>query len=432
MNMKNVTYITLAAAILLMAGCLWLGMSFCRTVLAWIIVLNAFPSAVIVARLQNNSFAGESESFFRRVFFAGAGACIASLVGSYFVWHDLGFISSVTMGFMMLFAIVYVLVYAVSRLAGLEGGLYNETGQSRSLYGSNICRGDTFSRSTIMNNNQKSDDGKEISCGLSVKFRPEVHTKMFTYARMVGHEISGFGKVRFLNPETILAEDALIHHQSNNPAHTDLNEGAGLFINELIERKEDPRLWRLWWHSHCNMGIGWSTEDDDTIDGFCVQNDASVCDWMLSIVLNKAGSMRIRFDLYRPLRITIDDIPWSLCTEPDSEMVKQCEKDIKTFVKRDVLGRLGYAVVLGGNRGEAPEDMQAGNGQKCRMGFCVKEGEYKAEMTEMTEEARKCFAEGSCPVCEGPAEDLHEQAKPEKARKPAAAGAGKGCAHGKE
>ena len=103
--MKNVTYITLAAAILLMAGCLWLNMSFCRTVLAWIIVLNAFPSAVIAALLQNNSFSGESESFFRRVFFAGAGACIASLAGSYFVWHDLGFTSSVTACFIILFTI---------------------------------------------------------------------------------------------------------------------------------------------------------------------------------------------------------------------------------------------------------------------------------------------------------------------------------------
>ncbi len=140
-----------------------------------------------------------------------------------------------------------------------------------------------------------------------------VYQKLRGYAQATNYEISGLGKLVLLG-EDILIEEIRIFDQEVGYANTKLDRRAlARFYDELMQKDEDPSSWRLWWHSHGKMETFWSATDTATIDDFDTEMDAN--NWILALETNRKDEIITRIDVFRPIRVTVPDVPWEIYFE---------------------------------------------------------------------------------------------------------------------
>lgn len=152
--------------------------------------------------------------------------------------------------------------------------------------------------------------------------------KMKYYVDSVNAEISGVGKTR-MEGEDIYVEDVIIFKQKCSGAHTDLDQEDEMRIMfERDQRGESSKDWNLWWHSHNTMGVFWSSTDNNNI-----VDQAGGGSYLLSIVTNKKGQFKTRFDIFpkdvSPLHIVTyykvqDDIE-TIIIPQSTDPVRQAE-----------------------------------------------------------------------------------------------------------
>ena len=118
--------------------------------------------------------------------------------------------------------------------------------------------------------------------------------KMRYYTRFADGEISGIGKTTVDKDGDILVEDIMIFKQVCSGASTELDEGdQAKFLFDLKKNGESPKNWNVWWHSHDNMAVMWSSTDDGTIE-----DHGSIHTYLISIVTNKKGEYKARLDIF--------------------------------------------------------------------------------------------------------------------------------------
>jgi len=122
------------------------------------------------------------------------------------------------------------------------------------------------------------------------------------YIATADGEISGLGTVRLYDGRLIITDIHLLEQECSATSTALSEEDVASFLLQTVRLGLDPSELKLWWHSHAHMNVFWSKTDDDTAGNF--GNG-----WMLSIVGNKRGHYLCRFDLYDPVRLTIDQIP---------------------------------------------------------------------------------------------------------------------------
>ena len=88
--------------------------------------------------------------------------------------------------------------------------------------------------------------------------------------------------------------------QESTDVGTELDPDA---IAQLLVSHPEPGKVRAWIHSHGDMKTFWSHTDEDCIEGLA--NDGL----LVSLVVNKTGDYRCRVDLFKPIRITVDQVP---------------------------------------------------------------------------------------------------------------------------
>lgn len=149
---------------------------------------------------------------------------------------------------------------------------------------------------------------------------PTAELKRKMYIELCKIELSGLGLI-YPYGDDFLLTDVLMLEQTNNPAHTDFQEAAAKFLMELVKANVDPEPFRFWWHSHVNFGTGWSNEDMETINTF--NNPLQ-----FSMVANKRGDIRLRLDVFRPLRLAFEEIEYRPLMNPSDPLVQAVRKDI--------------------------------------------------------------------------------------------------------
>ena len=100
--------------------------------------------------------------------------------------------------------------------------------------------------------------------------------------------------------DTLVISNAQLLDQECTGVSTDLDQEA---IAAAMLRHEAPEKMRAWVHSHADMQTYWSEQDEETIEA--MRNDS----FLVSIVVNKKGAVRCRLDVFRPIRITLDQLP---------------------------------------------------------------------------------------------------------------------------
>ena len=160
---------------------------------------------------------------------------------------------------------------------------------------------------------------------VKVNITPEAHKKMFEYVHAAIGEISGMGLLRQDSDDEFTIYDVFILKQEASAGYTALDPKAVAKKAFELYKEDKYKDLSVWWHSHNDFGTFWSATDTNTCDRLA-NNKV-----LVSIVVNKRQESRCRIDLYKPLRITIDDVIVSM---PDTkvEASKEALKDIKELV----------------------------------------------------------------------------------------------------
>jgi hypothetical protein len=126
-------------------------------------------------------------------------------------------------------------------------------------------------------------------------FPMPLYHKMLSYARASNGEISGFGRTHVHRVDegtvNVHIKEIRIFEQVVSSGHTRLeSEALHNFYHELLTENKDPMLWNLWWHSHNDFHVFFSSTDTDTIEELSTKKK------LYSLCINKKGETVARFD----------------------------------------------------------------------------------------------------------------------------------------
>jgi hypothetical protein len=139
--------------------------------------------------------------------------------------------------------------------------------------------------------------------------RPEVDEQIRIYTDLASGEFSALGLVEQTH-DGFVVTDIFLLEQVCTPGSTELDPiSIGNLMQQLTEEGKDTGALTFWVHSHGSSGVFWSATDNRCIDDFRFSS------YSISLVVNKAGDRLARFDLFNPVRITVDDLPVEVRSE---------------------------------------------------------------------------------------------------------------------
>lgn len=150
--------------------------------------------------------------------------------------------------------------------------------------------------------------------------------KIRCFTDLMDSEIHGLGIVEESKTENrFLITDAFLTRQkvSLRKANTTARDMA-YFLAEFTANGGDASKLKFQWHSHVNMDAFFSPEDIETISEY-------VCDYMISLVLNKKGEYKCRLDIFKPLYIGVET-PLYVVMPKFNSVISECRQEIKKYV----------------------------------------------------------------------------------------------------
>lgn len=105
---------------------------------------------------------------------------------------------------------------------------------------------------------------------------------------------------------------------------------------DLESRGIDSKKLRCWAHSHGDLSVFFSGQDD-----ICVAGLANG-EWLLSLVVNKKRDTQMRLDQYMPCHLYLSDIVWDVRYPLIDGLAEVCLTEFKAKVQEDVFGSNGH------------------------------------------------------------------------------------------
>jgi hypothetical protein len=151
--------------------------------------------------------------------------------------------------------------------------------------------------------------------------------KIQYYTSISPVEISGIGYVEEFEDKLII-KDIFLVKQRNTAVTTELDQGeVALLMEKLLNEGKDPSKLKLWWHSHVNMLTFWSGTDEQCVKNLCLDQ------YLISIVTNKKGDYKMRFDIKEPYSLTLDDLNFNIIESIDQELYDECKIEVERVTK---------------------------------------------------------------------------------------------------
>ena len=154
---------------------------------------------------------------------------------------------------------------------------------------------------------------------------PEVEERIRHYTSLAAGEVSGLGLVEEVDGGFLVTRVFLPRQQCTHGG-TELDQKS---IAEILVGLEDEGIdsgtLKFWFHSHGNLDVFWSSTDEDCIAGLANDN------YFVSLVVNKAGDSLSRLDLFRPVRVTIDNVPIGIRGH-DLGLLEVCKAEVEENV----------------------------------------------------------------------------------------------------
>lgn len=143
-----------------------------------------------------------------------------------------------------------------------------------------------------------------------VVFSLNAYIKFQAFINKVNTEISGMAKVTKNKSEGIFyVEDIILLPQIiATGVYTKINNGK--FYDDIMAQGGEPSDYKCWWHSHVSMPVFWSGTDLAAINDLDIELPED--NWFLSIVGNKHNEILCRLDIFDPIRLVLDKLPWEI------------------------------------------------------------------------------------------------------------------------
>ena len=135
--------------------------------------------------------------------------------------------------------------------------------------------------------------------------------RIWQWTELAKGEVSCLGQVT----DDLLVHDVQLFDQVCTQASTELDQQA---LAKFLCLHPTPEKVRLYWHSHGNLSVFWSAQDDSCIDGLANES------FLVSIVVNKKHDVKCRVDFFQPVRLTVDDVPLEV-RMPATDLKADCE-----------------------------------------------------------------------------------------------------------
>ena len=143
--------------------------------------------------------------------------------------------------------------------------------------------------------------------------------KMFVYVSECADEIGWLGTATFEEESNIYTiHDVYLFKQEVHATTTEIKpEGLTQFAEELLAQPNGMEIWnniRMWGHSHVNMGITPSGQDNQQMKEFSEIGQ----EWFIRLIANKKGEMKV--DLFHYEKgLYFTDVPWEILDTEDPE-----------------------------------------------------------------------------------------------------------------
>ena len=170
---------------------------------------------------------------------------------------------------------------------------------------------------------------------------PEAHDKMYYWVQKCSKEIGWFGIVDRKDNNIFVLEDVILFKQDVTLVQTEIDESglADFYTKTMDENKDDPekaveilKKFRLWGHSHVNMGTTGSATDDAQIEIFRPKGEDTMdIEWFIRLIANKSGRMEFNIYFFKE-NILVEDVTWHLINSVEDEVIKVWEAELKELV----------------------------------------------------------------------------------------------------
>ena len=158
----------------------------------------------------------------------------------------------------------------------------------------------------------------KVKQNLRIRIDADAMERIWHWTDLAAGEFSCLGTVT----DDVIVGDVRLFDQICTAASTELDQEA---LAKFLVTHQQPERVRAWIHSHGRLGVFWSQQDEVCIDGLA--NDTC----LISLVVNKKREWRARVDIWKPFRLTLDDLPLEIRL-PDQNLRGECEKAFNAHV----------------------------------------------------------------------------------------------------
>lgn len=163
-----------------------------------------------------------------------------------------------------------------------------------------------------------------------VVINPLALEKMMYYVNHCEKEIGWLGTVERFDNEIFYVTDVFLFKQEVHSATCEITpEGLSDFATELLSKENGVDVWnnlKLWGHSHVNMSVSPSAQDNSQMKTFGEHNE-----WFLRLIANKSGEME--FTLYDfKSNLIFENVRWIEYKDKNKELEEQIKAEIKEKV----------------------------------------------------------------------------------------------------
>ena len=157
--------------------------------------------------------------------------------------------------------------------------------------------------------------------------------KMFVYVDECNDEVGWLGTVKQINEKYYIIDDVFLFDQEVHGTTTEITpEGLAEFAEELLKREDGLEIWnnlKMWGHSHVNMTVTPSGQDDKQMKDFAEVGH----DWFIRLICNKKGDMKLDFFHYN-LGIAFLDVPWEEVASEEEEAIQEEMKRLQQLLEQ--------------------------------------------------------------------------------------------------
>ncbi len=162
--------------------------------------------------------------------------------------------------------------------------------------------------------------GRAVSDGPVVEIPPDVYVRLQALVDAAPGEVSGFGLVDVVGDRLVVRE-VFCPRQTCTYTSTQVDaEALADLLIELVHTGADPGSLRLWWHSHVDFEAYMSTVDRATLSSSFPE-----ADWVLGLVLNRAGDVVAALEAFRPVPLRVDGLAVRLHVPADVRAAADAE-----------------------------------------------------------------------------------------------------------